>query len=78
MAEMTHDPIAAFFADAHRQWQHTFEQGGLGDKQELEMQWRKYLHDWKVGRLEGTHHARDGKSQTALRHRRSTGETVAS
>lgn len=48
---MTTDPFAAFFADAHRQWRTTLEQGGLGDKQELERRWQSYLHDADRSRL---------------------------
>jgi hypothetical protein len=61
---MTTDPFAAFFADAHRQWQTTLEQGGLGDKQELESRWQSYLHDADRDRMKYT--ARS-KWQTASR-----------
>jgi hypothetical protein len=51
---MTTDPFAAFFADAHRQWRTTLEQGGLGDKQELERRWQSYLHDADLDRMKYT------------------------
>jgi hypothetical protein len=40
---MTTDAIAAYFDDAHRQWQHLLE--NLGDTQELERRWQEYLND---------------------------------
>ena len=48
---MTTDPFAAFFTDAHEQWRTMLEQGGLGDKQELELLWQSYLHDADRSRL---------------------------
>lgn len=45
---MTHDPIAAFFADASRQWRGIFKQDG----QELETLWLRYVRDSRVDRIE--------------------------
>ena len=67
---MTHDPFAAFFVDAHRQWQQTFEQGGLGNKQDLEMQWQSYLHDCNRDRIETTPGVKDEQSKAFVRRRR--------
>lgn len=57
---MTRDPIAAFFADAHRHWQQALEQDGLGDRRQLEAEWQKYLHECNRDRIETTHRNEDG------------------
>jgi len=51
---MTHqpNPIAAYFDDAHRQWQHLL--ANLGDKQELETRWQEYLNDVSRVRMKYT------------------------
>jgi retron-type reverse transcriptase len=65
---MTTDPFAAYFDDAHRQWQHLLEH--LGDKQELEMRWQEYLNDASRVRMKHTP-SNNGKPQTDLCRRRS-------
>jgi hypothetical protein len=52
MPEMTTDPVAAYFDDAHRQWQHLL--ANLGDKQDLERRWQEYLHDADRDRMKYT------------------------
>lgn len=49
---MTHDPIAAFFADASQQWRRTFEQDAIENRPELEMLWQRYVRDSRVDRIE--------------------------
>jgi hypothetical protein len=64
---MTTDPIAAYFDDAHRQWQHLL--ANLGDKQELEMRWQEYLNDVSRVRMNHTP-SNNGEPQTDLCRRR--------
>jgi hypothetical protein len=49
---MTTNPFAAYFDDAHRQWQHLL--ANLGDKQELETRWQEYLNDVSRVRMKYT------------------------
>lgn len=67
---MTHDPIAAFFADASRQWQRTFEQDAIENKEELEMLWQHYVHDSSLDRMETINKPKDGPQKAPLRSRR--------
>jgi hypothetical protein len=57
---MTHDPIAAFFADASRQWRRTLERDAIENSEELEMLWQLYLHDLSLDRIGTTNKSKDG------------------